>query len=576
MALSIIKRPQGYVLDTTAVSAVGADSGSSIRFTAALHGLSTGNVIYIYSTMSAYNGFWFVEVVDVNRFFLYANSLAARVATVQEGTVTYYKSVLTQNWNCVHLPIVYQLKSTIWPSNTVDTPRTITTFSNSNGYTYIVAAGDIKSSGTASSLEQVILSGTSVDGVYKIIQWYSDTNFVIDLAYSAGNVLSSGTVQYYYLNYCARIRVYAGLDPNHYWNQVAGAVNPVKPYTLITEQKLIPDSTGVITFNIAEFIKEQLEIISNNNVLDTLPNNLDAFCQFYITYAESYDDSNMYTVTESIGAYTDDSATFQGYAVNAKLPFKNRDSGFLSEYVSGLTSATKQKWLTAFTRPTLFAGKYFDISYIKNTSSSGDYIKREIYVNSVLKAVYTDTQTDYDQGVYRYSIAQSGWTEDRVDITYYNSANVALSETLTIDVSTECSFQDFYLVWLNYLGGYDYWNFNARKIPGIDILESKTQEKNIYTAWPNSYGEFADSITKQTIRRSKNIVTVNSQLITIAQKDAIKLIVTSPLVQICTSQYDRQTLIVAPDTLKLPKDQDKTRKITFGVIYTDELPTQSL
>jgi len=721
MALSIVKRPQGYVLDTTQITGVTVTSSPpDAYFNKSSHGLITGDFIYMYSTYSSFNGFWYVEKDDNNHFFLKeyatANRLSASgstVDTINSGTIFYYKSVLTHNWNCVHLPIVYKLKSDIWPTNTSDTARTITTFSNYNGYTYINASGDIKTTGTASALEQVILSGTSVDGIYKIIQWFSDTNFVINLSYSAGNVLSSGTVQYYYFNYNARIRIYAGISPFLLWNTV-------KPYELMTELRMIPDSNGVITLNISEFIKSKIKIISNNSILNTLPNNIDAWCNFYISYAESYDDSNMYTLSEYVSSYTLDYPGFEGYALNSKLPFKTQSQGSLNKYVSGLTSTTLQKWLTDFTRPTLFAGKYFDVSYIKNDNTS-NYIKRDLYRlsggNYSLITSIRDNETNNFQGVYRYSITQSVNLEDRIDITYYapssqvfiapsswsdfsgffdaygsktatklikNSITVdcgafqpvslksgiipnnitlhikitgmssffmqisciyydhnfpgssavsskvvqinsntdadygfsfpalsadatifgiishyvgpdtpnieitvpvgqsiydiQLSETKTIDVNQKCSFTDFYLVWLNHLGGYDYWNFNAKrgKKYSIDILESQTQEQNIFNNWPNSYGEFADSILKQTVRRSKNRIMVSSQLLTSAQEDAIKLITSSPLVQLCTSQYDRQTMIVNPDSLNVRQDKDKSLSITFTVTYTDEIPVQQL
>jgi hypothetical protein len=142
----------------------------------------------------------------------------------------------------------------------------------------------------------------------------------------------------------------------------------------------------------------------------------------------------------------------------------------------------------------------------------------------------------------------------------------------------KCSFTDFYLVWLNYLGGYNYWNFNAKrgKKYSIDITQNTTQEQNIFSQWPNSYGEFADSIVKQTARKSKNLINISSQLLTSAQEDGIKTIVDSPLVQICTSQYDRQTLLVGADTLRIRQDRDKTLSLSISVSYTDERPTQSL
>ena len=577
MALSVIKRPLGYVLDTTAVSATVTNSGGAY-FTKVSHGLSDGDFIYIYSDLSAYNGYWYVEEYGPDNFYIREYATVVILPFINSGTITYYKSVRTHEWNCVHLPIVYKLKSDVWPTNGADTARTITTFSNYNGYTYIVASGDIKATGTASALEQVILAsvtrgGVSIAGVYTILQWFSDTNFVINLAYDASNVLSSGTVQYYYYNYHVRIKVYAGIFSGHYWEAQ-------KPYTLMTEQRCIPDSNGIITLNIADFIKSKIEIVSNNNLKDTLPNNIDAWCNFYIEYAESYDDSNGYTVSESVTEFIPDPLEFEGVAVNAKLPFKTRSSGALSQYVGGVTSATKAKWLTAFVRPTLFPGKYFDISYIKSVAIAGDYVKREVYTTNgttyTLREVFIDTQTNYDGGVYRYPITQSGWSEDRIDITLYNSSNVALTETLTIDVNTQCSSQDFYIVWLNYLGGYDYWNFTARKQYAIDITENKTQEKNIYNQWPNSYGEFADSIVKQTVRTGKNTITVNSQFLTSDQEDAIKLLTTSPLVQICTSQYDRRTILVDASNVEVRRDQDKTRKMMFKVTYTDDLPSQSL
>jgi len=568
MALSVIKRPQGHVLDTTENTAA-VTSSSGALFTKTTHGLSTGDYIYIYSAISDYNGYWYVSVADPDTFRVREYATASDQAFTVAASVTYFESVLTHGWSCVHLPIIYKLKSTIWPTNAADTARTITTFSNYNGYTYLNLSGDVKTTGTASALEQVILSGTSVDGVYQIVNWFSDTNIVIDLPYSGANVLSSGTAQYYYWNYHAKIKIYAGISSGH-------ALTTFKPHELIATIKAVPDSNGVITINISDYIKEKISIVKNDLLLSTVPNNIDAWSNFYITYAESYDDSNMYTVEEYVTSYTDDSGTFEGYALNSILPFKTKSSGYLSEYVSGVTAATTQKFLTAFDEPVLTPGKFWDISFIKNTSSSGDYIKREVYVDDVLKEVYIDTITDYDQGVYRHSITQSGWSEDRIDLTYFDSSNNQLSETITVTVSEDCSQQDFYLTWLNIYGGFEYWNFTARKTYSVDVTGSVTSQKNIYTNWPKSYGEFSDTIKQQTSKQSNEVVQVASQYLTTAQEDAIKQILSSPLVQVVTSKYDKRTVLVNPGSYKIRKDQDDTRSISFEISYTDNIPSQSL
>ena len=480
--------------------------------------------------------------------------------------------------------MVYKFKSDTWPINGVDTSRTITTFTNWNGYTYLVLSGDIKSSGNASTLENVILSGvtgvngTTITGVYRIIQWFSDTNVVIDLAYNAGHVLSGGTCQYYYLNYHAKVKIYAGLTGTHYWASV-------KPYTLLSTERVTFDSTGVGQLNVADIVKSQIEVFSNNLQKDTLPNNLDAWCRIYISVAESYDDSDMYTISEYTSSYTDD--TTEVYAVNASLPFKTRSSGTMDAYVPGLTSLTLANFLTPFTRPTLFDGYYFDLSFIKNSVYSNDYLKIDRYTKSngnyTLASSSLATLTDYDQGVYRYSLSRSS-TESRIDVTYYSTDfgyPLQLSNTITIDVNSECNAYrttNLYLTWLNYLGGYDYWLFTAQKLYSVDVTESKTQETNIHNNWPKSYGEFADSITKQSVRKTKNVVKVTSQYVTKDQLDALAWVVSSPLVQIITttsSVTTARTVIVDSGTLKKYQERDNLYSVSFTITYTDELPVQS-
>lgn len=590
MGLSVIKYPQGRVINVPFdSSAVASNSAGTALFTSAGHGMSTGDYVYILSNLTSYNGFWYVNKVSNDTFKIREYPTATDQAYVNTGTVSYRRNIVTHGWNSVHLPIVYKLKSTLWPTNSADTARTISTFTNRNGYTYITASGDIKATGTASSLEKVILAGTSVDGVYNIIEWLSDTNFVIDLPYSAANVLSSGTVQYYYFNYHARIKVYAGLDSGHFW---AGS----KPYVLVTEQRCYPDTNGIITLNVADFVKQQIQVLTNNLRLDQLPNDIDSFCRIKISYAESYDDSDMYTISEHVGSYTDD--TTEIYAINAKPQFKTRGSGSMNYWVSGFTSDTLQKWLTPFTRPTYFVNpnagyvdKYFDVSYINNIAAGGNYIKQDIYsATGHLLNSSIQLQTDNDQGVYRFAPVgvESYPTATRVDLTLYNSAagGIQLSETITIDVVTSGDCFDtsaLYVTWKNYLGGHDYWAFKAQKLYSVDVEESKTTEVNIYENFPESYGETGDTIRKQTIRASRNVIQVSSQFLTKAQADALALIISSPLVQILTTSSEEEltvrlqrTVIVSPNTLRKYKDRQNMYTVTFQISYTDPIGVQSL
>lgn len=581
MAITVVKYPQGHAVDTTGVLA-SVSSSTGALFTSVAHGLVTGDYVYIISNLSAYNGYWYVSKISADTFKISEYATATVAAYNASGYVTWYKSQVNHGWNSVHQPIIYKLKSDSWPVNGVDTARTITTFSNWNGYTALVLSGDVKSSGTASALESVVLSGTSVDGVYKIIQWSSDTAFVIDLLYSGSNVLSSGTCQYYYLNYHAKVKIYAGLTGPHYWNAS-------KPYVQMAEVKLVPDPTGVMSLNVSEYVLGKIEILKNDLQEDELPNNLDSWCRIYISVAEAYDDSNMYTVSEYVSSYTDD--TTEVYAVNAKLPFKTRSSGTLDQYVSGGTSTTTQKFLTPFVRPTLFAGHYFDVSYIVNTSSPNLYMKRDLYRktngNYSLISSNIDILPDMDHGVYRYRASQSASLEDRIDLTLYNYySGTSMSETKTFDVVQPSDCHDtagLYLTWKNHLGGHDYWYFTAQKKYSVDVTENKTQTINIYNEYPKSYGEMADSIEKQSVRKSRNMIVVNSQYLTKAQVDGLAWIKSSPLVQILTdttygvlSVPTLRTVLIDSATLPKYADRDNMYSVSFTISYTDELPVQGL
>jgi len=132
------------------------------------------------------------------------------------------------------------------------------------------------------------------------------------------------------------------------------------------------------------------------------------------------------------------------------------------------------------------------------------------------------------------------------------------------------------MTWLNYLGGFDYWNFTGESEHTIDITNSGETKQNIFPSWPSSYGEFSDTVKKQTFRDSNKRVFVNSQYLTQAQADAIAYIKTSPLVQIINSRQDRRTVIVDTDSFVKYKDGDKTYSISFNISYTDDIPSQRL
>ena len=138
--------------------------------------------------------------------------------------------------------------------------------------------------------------------------------------------------------------------------------------------------------------------------------------------------------------------------------------------------------------------------------------------------------------------------------------------------------RDFiWLSWLNPLGGFDYWLFTGRKDHIINVEETGQTRKNIFPGWPKSYGANADTITKQTYRKTRKQKVIRSQVLTRAQAEQMgEQIKSSPLVQIITSRRDRRTVIVDEGTLTVRREADKVHTLSFTVSYTDDYPSQTV
>jgi hypothetical protein len=546
MSVSVLDRPYGHVLGDCVSATIDEQYGGYATVNKVAHGLIDGDYVYIQSNVESYNGFWYVDAYGADYFKIRRYASGTDQAYIVDASITYCPVTVTHGWSCVHLPITYRLKSDIFPTNSVDTSRTVSSFGNDNGYVNLNLSGSLDSGPYPEPFESIIISGTNdLDGVYQIVEVVSATSITINLVYDSTYSFSGGSVIRYYSNYNIVVRVYGGLNAAHAWA-------PYKPYELLATLNFIPDENGEVFFSVNEILKKHINL-RNNTTLDYFPNNLDYFTQFYITYAERYDDSlgSNYMLSTYTSSYTTDS--FEGVAVNAKLPFKNTHSGALSDYYQGA------QWLTLFDEIQYNSGTYQDLSVLI-TDNDNDYYLDISGTQTALSA--------YDLGVYRIPLTQQGVYSIYKGVT-------KVSNDLTVSESTDCERQTIYLTWLNYLGGMEpAFAFTADKEYTIDIEETGQFKGNIFPQWGKSYGQFADSISKQTFRQSRKGLVIRSQYITQAQLEAIQYIKTSPLVQIINSRTDKRTVIVDEDSFTVRKDNQDLFDISFSVTYTDEIPSQ--
>jgi hypothetical protein len=449
----VVKRPTGHKLIDQAISATITEAyggGALVTFTA--HGLSDGNTIYIDSDINEYNGFWYVTVVSVDTFKISEHSEADFVEYFQDADIDYYQTQ-DHDWSSIFLPIVYKVTNVLWPVNTIDPTRTVSSSANDNGFTELTLSGALR--GSVNSLEFVWIAGATDDdlnGVWQVVEVLSTSHIVINLPYSASNSFAGATIQYYYNNFQQKVKIYAGLPSDHPWEAQ-------KPFEEVAELSLTPDENNEVMFSVSDYIKSKVKI-ENNLTLYSLPLNLDAFTGFYIATAMTYDQSDNYSLYTTDPLYMDDD--FVGYAVTGKLPFKNVYSGDYADYV--YASGYPALWLTNRDRLLGVEGYFFDVSFIKNIV--GDfYLSIKKYLSSDYYIEETLSFDDFGIGVYRIPLTldanYNAWcitanTEDRTeeqtvdpepdDLSAYtqtalgpNEYDWTIGETLSVNMTDDFS-----------------------------------------------------------------------------------------------------------------------------------------
>lgn len=390
MPVSVASRPKGVILNPTGVSAHITDDygGGAAAVISSDHGLGGSDVVYVKGRVENYNGFWNIQVPNADYFYL-KDQAGNIVQYVADASIVYQKSTSFHDFMAAHNPIVYEIASTLWPTNSVDAIRQIAgSGSPVNGNTNIAISASL---GTFETLDYVKIEGL---GVFQIVDKVSSTNITINRAYDVS--LNGLAIQLYKNNYCVNVYISTGHD---------------LPLDTIATLRLIPDSNNIVKFSVHEIVKSFINQ-RNNLLLASLPNNEDFWTFFYIVFAEQYDVSDGTTITAQQQGLVDDSAN-RRTAVNAKLPFKNIYSGSMSEYMN--------KFLTIFAIPVMFAGCsniddcYYDLSFIKNTGGVS-YLKQDWYLNGQLEEITYKTVPASGTGIYRVQPDQR-CQYDRVDVS---------------------------------------------------------------------------------------------------------------------------------------------------------------
>lgn len=139
---------------------------------------------------------------------------------------------------------------------------------------------------------------------------------------------------------------------------------------------------------------------------------------------------------------------------------------------------------------------------------------------------------------------------------------------------TSPKVEPVWITWLNYLGGFEYFLLLGMKEFDINISEVGETRQNIFPQWPNSWGENADTIDKKTFTNAREEIIFNSQHLTANQRDALKFVKISPVVQIVISRTDRRTILIDSDSFKVYHEKEDLWSLTFRGRFTNEIASQ--
>lgn len=191
--------------------------------------------------------------------------------------------------------------------------------------------------------------------------------------------------------------------------------------------------------------------------------------------------------------------------------------------------------------------------YLKQTKILGDGTTSE-----------TNTQiTQNDDGVYRLLVDTSDLTNvNYLDCKVSGNGICDLSETKRLTVNKKCDPYTLYLTWINYLGGWDYWNFTARKETNIEVKEKIESDIDVFADLAVFKAGLQDFKTNQL--SSNKVVQVNSQLMNESQVSYVAEIIRSVKVIDLTNNV---AVKVLTDSLKIKRDSEKLYSVSIDIEY---------
>lgn len=161
------------------------------------------------------------------------------------------------------------------------------------------------------------------------------------------------------------------------------------------------------------------------------------------------------------------------------------------------------------------------------------------------------------------------------DTWVFKGPKINLTNERTFLIDRDCKEQNYPLMWLNNKGGYDSYNFSARKLNSVDITGEEIY-RNPENSWDTGFinNKFAHDFIKVNAR---NKWTVRSKPLTISEYEALEQVLYSPKVYKLNNANgsDMTGVNVVKSSIRKFEDKEKLIVMSFEVQETDFRPIQS-
>ena len=227
---------------------------------------------------------------------------------IEQSNIKFFEDpIFLSTWNAIggDLPVRYDIKSNLFPSNEIDVNLNVLSVSEFFGNSLF----NTSASHGYNQGDYVTQSGFSINaynGLFRVVSTPSATSYSVQVLF---DVTDTGSSLKYYNNYQAIVKVYSGIPEDHPLNQY-------KPIQEITELSITPNTNNIAEVDITTLIKDQINNI-NGLYSGLMPSDLNDFTAFYIEYAESYDIATANGIQVFQSSFTRDS--FDNCSVGTEL-----------------------------------------------------------------------------------------------------------------------------------------------------------------------------------------------------------------------------------------------------------------